>query len=222
MRFYFHSTPNPMKVALMLEELELSPEVIPVDTRKGEQHAPDFLRVNPNAKLPAFVDDDGQVVFDSNAIVLHLAQTRGRFLPDAAQMGEALSWFFFVATGIGPYSGQAVHFTRIHVESAYATRRYVREVGRHYRVLDERLAAREWIGGAEYGICDIAAWGWIRLAGYVLESKEGLEPYANVRRWFERVEARPAAARAREWGGRFSFKKEMDETAMRAMFPQNY
>ena len=222
MKVYFHATPNPMKVALMIEELGLSPEVIPVDTRKGEQHAPDFLAVNPNAKLPALEDDDGQVVFDSNAIVLHLARTRGALLPDAAGMGEALSWFFLVATGIGPYSGQAVHFTRVHKDSAYATNRYLKEVARHYRVLDGRLGASEWIGGDAYGICDVAAWGWVRMAGFVLEAEGGLAPYPNVQAWFDRVEARPAAGRAREWMTRFDFKKDMDEAAMRAMFPQNY
>lgn len=222
MKVYFHSTPNPMKVALMIEELGLSPEVIPVDTRKGEQHAADFLRVNPNAKVPAIEDDDGQVVFDSNAIILHLAQTRGRFLPDATGMGEMLSWYFFVATGLSPYSGQAVHFTRVHTDSAYATNRYAREIARHYKVLDDRLAASDWIGGREYGICDIAAWGWVRIAGYVMEAGGALAPYPNVQEWFERVDARPAAERARAWATRFDFKKEMDEAAMRAMFPQNY
>ena len=125
----------------MLEELGLEAEVIPVDTRKGEQHAPEFLQVNPNAKLPAIVDEDGQAVFDSGAILLHLAQRHGKFLPEPAGMGEMLSWFFLVATGIGPYSGQAVHFTRVHTDSAYATKRYTREIARHYKVLDDRLGA---------------------------------------------------------------------------------
>ena len=222
MKVYFHDTPNPMKVALMVEELGLAPEVIPVDTRRGEQHAPAFLAVNPNAKLPALEDDDGQVVFDSNAILLHLAQTRGRFLPAPEGMGEMLSWFFFVATGIGPYSGQAVHFTRVHTDSAYATNRYAREIARHYAVLDARLGASEWIGGRDYGVCDISAWGWVRLAGFVMEAGGGLGPYPNLRAWFERVDARPAAERARAWHGRYPFKREMDEAALRAMFPQNY
>ena len=110
MKFYFHATPNPFKVALMLEELGLDYETVPVDTRKGEQHAAAFTKLNPNAKLPVIEDDDGTVVFDSNAIVLYLAQKHGRFLPDAGGMGEALSWYFFIATGLSPYSGQAVHF----------------------------------------------------------------------------------------------------------------
>ena len=223
MKFHFHTTPNPFKVALMLEELGVDYEAVPVDTRKGEQHAPDFTALNPNAKLPVIEDDDGTVVFDSNAIVLYLAQKHGRFLPDGgAATGEVLSWFFWIATGLSPYSGQAVHFTRVHKDSAYATNRYVREVARHYRVLDGRLAGRDWIAGDAYGVCDVAAWGWVRMAGFVMEADGGLAPYPNVQAWFDRVEARPAVARVKELQGRFSFKQEMDETAMRAMFPQNY
>ncbi|SFI97041.1 glutathione S-transferase family protein [Jannaschia pohangensis] len=222
MQFYFHTTPNPFKVALMIEELGLSPEIIPVDTRKGEQHAPDFLKVNPNAKLPALVDGS-QAIFDSGAIILYLAQKHGKFLPTGdAAMGEVLSWFFFIASGIGPYSGQAVHFTRVHKDSAYATNRYSREIARHYKVLDDRLGASDWIGGADYGICDIAAWGWVRAAGFVMEGQGGLANYPNVQAWFDRVNARPAATRADEYAKKFEFKAEMDEAAMRAMFPQNF
>lgn len=109
--FYYHPSPNPAKVALFLEEAGLAYELVPVDTRKGEQHAPAFTALNPNAKTPVIVD--GEVtVFDSNAILLHLAEKTGRFLPEGspAARGQLLSWLMFVATGIGPYSGQAVHF----------------------------------------------------------------------------------------------------------------
>ncbi len=222
LKFYFHTSPNPFKVALMLEELGVEYETVPVDTRKGEQHAPDFLKVNPNAKLPA-IEDDGTPVFDSGAILLHLAMKHGKFLPTGdAAMGEMLSWFFFIASGIGPYSGQAVHFTRMHTDSAYATNRYVKEVQRHYKVLDGRLAGRDWIGSDEFGICDIAAWGWVSMAGYVLEAQGGLADYPNVQSWFDRVEARPAVERAKAVPAKFDFKEEQDETTMRALFPQNY
>lgn len=222
MKFYFHTAPNPFKVALMIEELGLTPELIPVDTRKGEQHAAEFLKVNPNAKLPA-IEDDGQAIFDSGAIILYLAQKHGRFLPEGqAAMGEVLSWFFFVASGIGPYSGQAVHFTRVHTDSDYATNRYTKEVARHYKVLNDRLGASEWLGGDDYGIADIALWGWVRAAGYVMEGQGGLSNYPNVQKWFDAVNARPAAERAAAYATKFEFKTEIDETAMRAMFPQNF
>ncbi|MEM7710103.1 MAG: glutathione S-transferase family protein [Pseudomonadota bacterium] len=220
MKFHFHTTPNPFKVALMLEELGLDYETVPVDTRKGEQHAPAFTALNPNAKLPV-IEDGETVVFDSNAILLYLAQKHGRFLPDGDQ-GEMLSWFFFIATGLSPYSGQAVHFTRAHTDSAYATNRYVKEIQRHYRVLDDRLSGRDWIGGPDYGVADIAAWGWVKMAGFVLEAQGGLKDYPNVQAWFDRVSARPAAERANALATKFQFKQEMDEEAMRAMFPQNF
>src|ERR1700687_1228586 len=110
-KFYYHPSPNPAKVALFLEESGLPYELGPIDTRKGEQFAPSFVAINPNAKTPAIVDGD-VTVFDSNAILLYLAEKTGKFLPENTPVarGQLLSWLMFVATGIGPYSGQAVHF----------------------------------------------------------------------------------------------------------------
>ena len=109
-KFYYNTAPNPTKVALCLEEMGLKYELAPIDTRKGEQHTAAFLAVNPNAKVPAIVDD-GTTVFDSNAILLYLAEKTGQFLPGTSlkARGEMLSWLMFVASGIGPYSGQSVH-----------------------------------------------------------------------------------------------------------------
>ena len=108
-QFYYHPSPNPAKVALYLEETGLPYTLVPVDTRLGEQHLPAFLAVNPNAKTPALVDGDA-TVFDSNAILLYLAEKSGQFLPvnTAQARGEMLSWLMFVASGIGPYSGQEI------------------------------------------------------------------------------------------------------------------
>ena len=111
LKFYFNLSPNPSKVALFLEETGLPYEPVPVDTRRGQQFEPSFLAINPNGKVPAIVD--GEVtVLDSNAILLYLAEKTGQFLPpsDPKTRGEFLSWLMFVATGIGPFSGQAVHF----------------------------------------------------------------------------------------------------------------
>ena len=112
LKFFYNLAPNPMKVALLLEELGLPYEAIPVDTRKGEQHTAAFKAVNPNAKVPA-IDDDGVVMFDSNAILLWLADKHARFVATdlaCAERAETLSWLMLIASGIGPYSGQAVHF----------------------------------------------------------------------------------------------------------------
>src|ERR1700735_5928832 len=114
LKFYYSGAPNPTKVALFLEEAGIPYEAIPIDTRKGEQHKPEFVAINPNAKLPAIVDGDA-TVFDSNAILLYLAEKSGKFLPEntPAARGKMLSWLMFIASGIGPYSGQAVHFKHV-------------------------------------------------------------------------------------------------------------
>lgn len=227
-RFFFHPTPNPLKVALLLEELGLPYEVVPVDTRKGEQHAAAFLAVNPNAKVPAIIDTEGPGgearVFDSSAILLYLAEKAGRFLGAPADRPELLSWLFFIASGLGPFSGQAVHFQRAAPEPMpYAVNRYRREVERHYEVLDRRLDGRDTLVGDEYTIADISAWGWIDRAAIVLSGTEApLAAYPNLRRWFDTVDARPAVTRARAVGREHAFKQEMDEVARRAMFPSNY
>src|SRR5205085_2418117 len=170
LKFYFNGSPNPTKVALFLEEAGLPFEPVPVDTRKGDQFKPEFLKVNPNAKVPA-IDDDGIKVFDSNAILLYLAEKTGKFLPanTPANRAELLSWLMFVATGVGPFSGQAVHFKHFAPEKVdYANNRYQYEAARHYSVLDARLADRRYILGGVYTIVDMAAWGWARLVPFIL------------------------------------------------------
>src|ERR1700680_455708 len=141
LKFYFNGAPNPNKVALFLEESGLPYEMVPVDTRKGEQFKPEFLAINPNAKTPAIVDGKA-TVFDSNAILLYLAEKTGKFLPEntPAARGQLLSWLMFVATGIGPYSGQAVHFKHHAPEQLpYAVNRYLHEAQRHWGILDAQL-----------------------------------------------------------------------------------
>jgi len=154
----------------MLEELGLPYQVIPVDTGKGEQHKPEFRAINPNGKVPAIVDTDGPDgkearVFDSTAILLYLGHKTGRLIGSAADLPELLSWLLFIATGIGPFSGQAVHFQHAASEKlAYAINRYRREVERHYEVLDTHLKGREFIVGTDFSIADISAWGWLERA----------------------------------------------------------
>jgi GSH-dependent disulfide-bond oxidoreductase len=127
LKFYFNLSPNPMKVALFLEESGVPFEAVPVDTRRGQQFDAGYLAINPNGKVPAMVDGD-VTVFDSNAILLYLAETTGQFLPrnTPAARGELLSWLMFAATGLGPYSGQAVHFKHFAPEPIpYALNRYL-------------------------------------------------------------------------------------------------
>jgi GST-like protein len=228
-RFYFHPTPNPAKIALFLEETELAYEVIPVDTSRGEQHLAAFRAINPNGKVPAIVDTDGPGgkaarVFDSTAILIYLAEKTGKLLGAPQDRPELLSWLLFIASGLGPFSGQAVHFQFAAPEGlAYAVNRYRREAQRHYRVLNDHLAGREFIVGDTYTIADISAWGWLDRAARVLKcSEDPLGPYPHLKRLFQTVDARPAVARARAVGKSHDFKKANDEETKHALFPSNY
>ena len=221
-KFYYHPSPNPAKVALFLEEAGLAYDLVPVDTRKGEQHQPAFRAINPNGKTPAIVDGDA-TVFDSNAILLYLAEKTGKFLPENTpkSRGELLSWLMFVATGIGPYSGQAVHFQHFAPEpKEYAVNRYLHEARRHWGILDAHLAGRRYMVGDSYTIVDMAVWGWARAIPFVL-GEEAWGRMPNLKRLFDEISARPAAERANALKDRHAFKTEMDEEARRHMFPQN-
>lgn len=228
-RFYFHPTPNPAKISLFLEEAQLPYELIPVDTKKGEQHTAAFRKINPNEKLPAIIDTEGPGneetrVFDSSAILLYLAEKTGKFLGKPADRPELLSWLMFIATGVGPFSGQAVHFQYAAPETVpYAIHRYRWEIERHYRVLDDHLAGREFIVGQEFTIVDISAWGWIDRAARVLKGEaQPLAKFPNLAAWLARINARPAVERARSVGKMHNFKTVDDEEARRALFPSNY
>jgi GST-like protein len=228
-RFYFHPTPNPAKIALFLEESGLAYELVPVDTSKGEQHLSEFRAVNPNGKVPAIVDTEGPGgkevrVFDSSAILLYLGEKTGQYMGAAEDKPELLSWLFFIASGLGPFSGQAVHFQYAAPEgNDYAVNRYRREIERHYEVLDTHLANREYIVGNDYTLADISAWGWLSRAPRVMKgSEDALADFPHLKRWFQRIDARPAAERARNVGKALTFKKDMDEQAKRALFPSNY
>jgi GSH-dependent disulfide-bond oxidoreductase len=221
-KFYYHPSPNPAKVALFLEEAGLAYETIPVDTRKGEQFDPAFLAINPNAKTPALTDDN-VVLFDSNAILLYLAEMTDLFLPEntPSDRAQLLSWMMFVATGIGPYSGQAVHFQHFApAPKEYAVNRYMYEAERHWGILDARLSDRPYMLGDNYTIADMAVWGWARVLPFVFGA-DAWTKLPNVKRLLDTINARPAAVRAEALAQKFSFKAEMDDEARAAMFPQN-
>ena len=220
LKFYYNTGPNPTKVALFLEEAGLEYEPIAVDTRKGDQHKPDYVAINPNAKAPSLVDGD-VVLFDSNAILLYLAEKTGKFLPadTPANRGQLLSWLMFVATGVGPYSGQSVHFQRYAPEkSPYAIHRYRFEAKRHFDILEKKLATGRYMFGDTYTIIDMAIWGWARLIPNVLDA-EAWNDLPNLKRLVDEIETRPAARRALTLKDRDSFKTEMDADATRFLFP---
>jgi GST-like protein len=221
LKFYFNGSPNPTKVALFLEESGLAYEPIAIDTRKGDQFKPEFLAVNPNAKVPA-IDDDGTFVFDSNAILLYLAETTGKFLPATSpkNRAELLSWLMFVATGLGPYSGQAVHFKHFAPKDQnhdYAHNRYQYEGHRHLKIVDAHLATHRYMVGDTYTIVDMALWGWARMAPFAL-GDDAFTKHPNLKRLVDEISARPAAARALALKDKFAFKAELDEEARGFMF----
>ncbi|NLS01121.1 glutathione S-transferase family protein [Rhizobium sp. P38BS-XIX] len=220
MNLYFHATPNSMKVAVLLHELNLAFDVTPIDISKGEQHTPAFRLVNPNGKVPALVDD-GVTLFDSHAILMFLAEKHGKFIPiHIAKKAATFSWLQLVATGLSPYSGQAIHFLHYAPEDLpYAKSRYTREVERTYKVLDERLHASEWLAGDEYTIADMALWGWAASAGYIF-GERGLGEYPAVQRFMETMHARPAVQKALAMKAEHKFKTEIDEETRRSLFPQ--
>ncbi len=221
--FYYHPSPNPAKVALFLEEADIPYQLAPVDTRKGEQHSAAFKVINPNAKTPAITDGD-VTVFDSNAILLYLAEKSGKFLPanTPEQRGQMYSWLMFVATGIGPYSGQCVHFRHVAPDPKdYALNRYDFEAWRHWNILNDHLADRTYMLGESYTLVDMAVWGWARAVPYILGGVEAWDKLPHVKRLLDGINARPAAQRAEGLKARHAFKNEVDDETRRAMFPQN-
>jgi GST-like protein len=219
LNFYFNGSPNPTKVALLLEETGIAYEPVPVDTRTGAQFKPDYLAINPNGKVPA-IDDNGVIVFDSNAILLYLAEKTGKFLPanTPKARGELLSWLMFVASGVGPFFGQAVHFKQYAPEKIdYANNRYQFETQRHLTILNDRLANSRYMLGDAYTIVDMDVWGWARLAPFIV-GEGALAMYPNLKRLIDEISDRPAAARAIALKDRFKWKTEMDDEARGAMF----
>lgn len=221
-KFYFHPSPNPAKVALLLEELGVAYDAVPVDTRKGEQFTPEFLAINPNGKTPAMTDGDAKL-FDSTAILMYLANKEGKFLPENTPEAQAqyLSWMMFVASGIGPYSGQSVHFKHFAPEPKdYAVNRYCYEAERHWGLIDQRLSEGAYMMGDTYTVLDMAVWGWARAVPFILGA-DAWENLPNLKRLLDEINARPAAKAAEAMFASHTFKKEMDDDAKAMMFPQN-
>ncbi|BAY59980.1 glutathione S-transferase-like protein [Calothrix brevissima NIES-22] len=199
---YYWTTPNGHKITIFLEEVGLPYNIIPVNIGAGDQFKPEFLKISPNNRIPAIVDNEPAnsgapiSIFESGAILLYLAEKTGKLIPqDLHQRAEVLQWLFWQMGGLGPMAGQNHHFSQYAPEKIeYAINRYVKETGRLYAVLDKRLADREFVAG-DYSIADIAAYPWI--VPYKNQS-QNLEDFPNLKRWFEAIKARPATIRAYE------------------------
>jgi GSH-dependent disulfide-bond oxidoreductase len=189
---YTWTTPNGVKPLIMLEELGLPYETHWVNIGNGEQHEPAYERINPNGKIPALADGE-TTIFESGAVLVHLAEKTGRFLaPSGPARSLALGWLFFQVGGVGPMFGQLGHFLGAKEKNPYAIERYRNETLRLYGVLDRRLGEAEYLAG-EYGIADMATYGWARAY-----DRFGIDPSSipHVQAWVERVGARPAVQRA--------------------------
>jgi len=222
---YYWTTPNGHKVTMFLEEAGLPYRIVPINIGKGEQFAPDFLRIAPNNRIPAIVDQqpaDGGAplpLFESGAILLYLADKTGRFIaPDLRGRNEAIQWLFWQMGGLGPMAGQNHHFTQYAPEPIpYAIERYVKETARLYAVLNKRLADREFIAGG-YSIADMACYPWIVPHE---RQRQNLDDFPNLKRWFAAIGERPATQRAYALAKEINPAPVVNDDAKRILFGQD-
>ena len=222
---YYFPTPNGHKITMFLEEVELPYHLIPVNISKGDQFRPEFLRISPNNKIPALVDNDPQgggeplSLFESGAILLYLAEKTGRFLSkEIRPRTETIVWLFWQMGGLGPMAGQNHHFSQYAPEKIpYAIERYQKETSRLYAVLDRQLRDREFVAG-EYSIADMAIYPWI-----VPHERQGmrLSDFPELRRWYEAIRARPATIRAYEKGDAIKSGPTVTDESRRFLFGQS-
>ena len=189
---YTWTTPKGRKVSIALEELGLPYKAHPIDISKDEQFAPDFLKISPNNRIPAIVDN-GMSLFESGAILIYLADKTGKLMPrDGEGRYRVIEWLMWQMGGPGPMLGQVHHFVKYNKgKSAYAEERYSKEAQRLYGVLDRRLEGRDFVAG-DYSIADIAIWPWISRFEW---QEIDLNKFPNVRRWYTSIAQRPAVQR---------------------------
>lgn len=222
--FYFWTSPNPFKIAILLEETGLSYNLIPVNVHRGEQHTPEFLTLNPNGKIPVIVDrsTDGEpvTVFESGAILLYLGDKTGQFMPKTTLARlEMMQWLMWQISALGPISGQAVHFQHHSPEQLdYPITRYRREVTRLYGILDRRLVGRTYLMGDDYTILDISAYGWLHFHSLVLGK---IDSFPNLQQWFTQLSERPGVQRGLKVGAEFHKQSVFDAPARKALFGQD-
>ncbi|OAP40699.1 glutathione S-transferase [Sinorhizobium glycinis] len=223
---YYWPTPNGWKITIMLEELGVPYVVKYVNIGRGDQFAPDFLRISPNNRMPAVIDPDGPggeplSIFESGAILQYLGRKFGKFYPaDERARVEVEQWLFWQVGGLGPMAGQAHHFRQYAPEKIqYGIDRYTNEVNRLYGVMNKRLIDRPFLAG-EYSIADMAAIGWV-----IPHENQGqdLNEFPNLKRWFDTLLARPAVQKALEVGKEERARQKSlaeDKEAQKILFGQ--
>ncbi len=221
--FHYWPTPNGWKVSIMLEECGLEYRMIPVNIGKGDQFKPEFLAISPNHRMPAIVDHaapDGPVsVFESGAILLHLAERSGQFMAtDPEGRKQTLEWLFWQVGNLGPMAGQLSHFVNYAAEpQPYSHERYLNEYGRCLAVLDAWLESREYIVG-DYSIVDMCCWPWILIAKPL---GQPLDEFPNVARWRQAVKERPAVQRGVDLGKDLRRNAPPDDEERKILFQQS-
>jgi len=219
---YYWPTPNGWKASIMLEECALEYDVHPVHIGKGDQFKPEFLAISPNNRIPAIVDDasaDGPLpIFESDAILLYLAEKSGLFLPtDLHERYDVMQWLFWQMGGLGPMAGQLGHFKNYaDVSINYAVQRYSDEYNRLLGVMDRRLADREYLAG-DYSIADISSWPWVRSHERL---GQPLDEFENLKRWFDEIAARPAVSKGIELGLDWWSNSNLDAGTRKILFGQ--
>ena len=205
---YYSATPNGHKVLLALEELAIPYNIRFIDIEKGDQFSAEFDRISPNNRIPAIVDNtpldhsNPISVFESAAILVYLAEKHQKFL-DTSIRGrtETMQWLFWQMAGLGPMAGQAhhfIHYAPVYIE--YGIKRYVAECARLYGVLNKRLTNREYLV-KDYSIADMACWGWVMRHH---RHNQNLDDFPNIKRWYNSIEARPAAQNTRKIARKYS------------------
>ena len=194
------STMNGWKPVIFLEEAGLDYELTAIDFARKEQKSPDYLKINPNGRIPALIDrsNDDFAIFESGAILWYLAEKYGQFLSqDPKERSETLQWLMFQMAGVGPMMGQAMFFQRIAApnghDEPYSIQRYVDESRRLLDVLDKRLDGRDFLVGDTYSIADIATYPWARAWPWAKLDITGLD---HLKAWFQRIDNRPAVQKA--------------------------
>ena len=223
LELYYAPTPNGWKITIMLEECGLPYEIKPVNIAAGDQLEADFLRMNPNARMPVLRDadagDEPLVIFESGAILLYLAETRGRFIPDdKAGRYEVVQWLFWQMANLGPVAGHSGHFVNYADGGAddYARKRFTREYQRLMGAMNFQLSRREWLAG-DYSIADMACFPW--LLGHKRLGAD-MEAFPHLRRWYETMKQRPAVRRGVDVE-RGDAKFVFDESVKRRLFEQD-
>jgi len=222
---HYWPTPNGHKITMFLEEAGIDYRIVPVNIGKGEQFAPEFLRISPNNRMPAIVDhapqDGGEPlsVFESGAILLYLADKTGQLIAcDLRGRNAVVEWLFWQMAGLGPMAGQNHHFVMYASEKLpYAITRYVNETNRLYGVMNRRLAHLEYLGGAQYSIADIASYPWVVPWKRQLQN---LDDFPHLRRWFDAIRARPATVRAYDKAQAFGSNTGITEASRKVLFGQ--